>query len=68
MTQSSESICGNLDGDRKRDRQFISDKSQFSPDLSEDYDFYETSHDFQAFPRENLIAQQKKKKKKKRRP
>ena len=61
MTQSSENICENLDVDKKYlNGQFISDKSQFSSDPSKDYEFYETSHDFQVFSRENLIAQQKK--------
>ena len=34
--------------------------SQFSSDPSKEYDFNETSNDFQVFSRENLIAQQKK--------
>ena len=61
MAQSSENICENLDVDIKDiNGQVISDKSQFYLDPSKDYDFNETSHDFQIFSRENLIAQQKK--------
>ena len=62
MTQSSENICENLvDVDKKYlNGQDISDKSQFSSDPAKDYDFNETSRDFQVFSRENLIAQQKK--------
>ena len=37
----------------------ISDKNQYYSDPSKDYDFNETSHDFQVFSRENLIAQLK---------
>ena len=53
ITQSSESFCENLDVDKK-----ISDKSQYSSDPCKNYDFNETSHDFQVFSRENVIAQQ----------
>ena len=50
-----------MDVDKKDlNGQFISDKSQFSSDPCKDYDFHETSDDFQVFPRENLIAQQRK--------
>ena len=56
MTQSSENICKNLDVDKKDlNGHVISDKSQFSSDPSKDYDFSETSHNFQVFSRENLI-------------
>ena len=41
----------------------ISEKNQLSSDPSKDYDLNETSHAFQVFSREILIAQQKKKKK-----
>ena len=48
MTQSSENICENLEVYKKDlNGQFISDKRQFSSDPFKDYDFYETSHDFQ---------------------
>ena len=43
MTRSSETICKNLDLDKKDlNGQVISDKSQFSFDPSKDYDFNET--------------------------
>ena len=61
MTQSSENICENLDVDKKDlNGQFISDKRKFSFDPFKDYDFNETSHNFQLFSRKNLIAQQRK--------
>ena len=61
MTQSVENVCENLEVDKKDlNRQFLSSKSQFSSDPSKDYDLIETSHDFQVFSRENLIAQQRK--------
>ena len=54
-------FCENLDVDKKDlNGQVISDKSQFSSDPFKEYDFNETSHGFQVFSRENLIAQQKK--------
>ena len=50
-----------MDVDKKDlNGQVISDNSQFSSDPSKDYDLNETSHYFQVFSRENLIAQQKK--------
>ena len=61
MTQSFENVCENLDVDKKKlNGHVISDKSQFPSDPSKDYDLNETSHDFQVFSRENLIAQKKK--------
>ena len=60
MTRSSENISENLDVDKKYlNGHVISDKSQFSLDPSKDYDFIETSHDFQVFSRENLIAKER---------
>ena len=60
MTQSSENICKKMNvGKKDLNGQFISDKNQFSFGPSTDYDFYEPSHDFQVFSRENLIQQKK---------
>ena len=45
--QFSENICENLDVDKKDSNgQFTSDKSQFSSDLSKEYNLYETTYDF----------------------
>ena len=58
----SENICENLDVDKKDLNGkviHVFDKSQCSFDPSKDYDFNETSHDFQVLSRKNLIAQQK---------
>ena len=57
LRHSPENVCENLKVDKKDlNEEVISDKSQFSSDPSKDYDLNETSHDFQVFSRENLIA------------
>ena len=60
MNQASENIFENLNVDKKDlNGQVITDISQFSADPFKDYDFKETSHDFQVFSRENCSAKER---------